>query len=95
MKFTLLVSHEAREGTNQAFFWYDNIAESVGDNFLSELEKCYLKLSANPLAYGFLNKSGIVRFLKLNKFPYVVIYLVVGNTVNVISVRHTSRRPFF
>jgi plasmid stabilization system protein ParE len=94
MKYSLFITEEARNETLSAYLWYEDKLLTLGNDFLNELEECYEKLTASPLTYGFLKKSEILRFTLLDRFPYIVIYLITTNRVTVVSVRHTSRQPY-
>ena len=93
MTYPLFVTHEARNETRDAYHWYENQLEDLGERFLDELQTCYGQLATNPLLYGFLDRSTVLRFMMLRKFPFAVIYLIHDHTVNIVSVRHTSRTP--
>lgn len=94
MGYNLLITLEAREEALDAFMWYENKLSGLGDELLVEVEQCYLKLTTNPLAYGFLSDSVVVRYMLLSRFPYVIIYVIKDNTVTIVSVRHTSRQQY-
>ncbi len=94
MKYSILVTLDARVETQEAFYWYEDRTEGLGDEFLRELEHCYSKLRGNPMAYSYLENSPILRHMILHRFPYTVIYIVVKDSVNIVSVKHTSRKPF-
>ncbi len=35
-----------------------------------------------------------VRFLQLTDYPYRIFYIVREDAIDVVHIRHTSRRPF-
>lgn len=37
--------------------------------------------------------EGAYRRLLLRRFPYAIIYTVSGNTIRILAVAHTARRP--
>ena len=66
----------------------------LGDDLLNILRDYYAKLSDNPYLYSFIEHSEILRDVKIDRFPYVVIYLVSGDEVIIVSVRNTRNLPF-
>lgn len=94
MTYRLLISNNARQETFDAYNWYEDKLQTLGDDFLCELEERYTQLAITPFAYGFLKRSDVIRFTVLDRFPYIVIYMINDNAVTVLSVRHTSRQPY-
>lgn len=74
-----------------AYDWYEEQKEGLGDLFLSELSRCYTKLKKNPLFYQKLKKN--YRHLVLNKFPYVLIFEIIREEIIIFAVFHTARSP--
>jgi toxin ParE1/3/4 len=94
MEFIVYVTVEARLETQDAYTWYEEKSTGLGEELLREIENCYKRISANPVLFGFLNSSRTIRYMLIGRFPYVIIFVIVGNNVNVVSVRHTSRKPY-
>lgn len=74
-----------------AYDWYEEQRNGLGEEFLEELEIGYAKILKNPTHYPFIAK-GFRRFA-LGRFPYVAIYEVISNELIVFAVFHTSRNP--
>lgn len=94
MSFDVYVLPEAEMEQTDAFNYYEEIKTGLGDEFLKELIVCFGKLSHNPQYYSFAGKSGILRDIKVKRFPFLVLFLISGSTVTVVSIRNTSRKPF-
>jgi toxin ParE1/3/4 len=62
-------------------------AERVGDTIYSQVER----LRSTPLM-GRIGMLPETRELILAPWPYIAIYKVVGDTVRIIRIRHTSRQ---
>jgi len=92
--YAVFVTAEAREETKNAYDYYEAQLESLGDQFLNLLEASYSKLATQPQLYSYLNNSTVLRYKLVDRFPFVVIYLILDKSVNIVSVRHTSRTPF-
>ncbi len=94
MKYLLFVSADARQEAMEAYHYYEDKRPGLGEEFLDDLEKHYHKLASNPLAYSFMDYSNVIRDVYLRRFPFIIVFVVIELEVNVISVRHTSRKPF-
>lgn len=51
------------------------------------------RLSGIPLM-GATTSEESVRFLQLTDYPYRIFYIVREDAIDVVHIRHTSRRPF-
>ena len=60
---------------------------------IEEIESGYLKISKHPLHYTSVNEQ--FRRLRINRFPYLIVYEIEGDKIIVNSVRHISRKPKF
>jgi hypothetical protein len=52
------------------------------------------KISEYPFSYGYIENSKILRDMKVNRFPYLAIFIVSGNNITIVSLRNTHRRPY-
>ena len=76
--------------------WYDRQREGLGDEFLDSLHARLEQLIATPSLGGRL--VGAVsdipaRKLLLTRFPYVIVFVEVGDEIRVLAVMHAKRRP--
>ena len=74
-----------------AYNWYESQLTGLGESFLKDLEQTNKKLLANPTFYTTLDKG--FRRIPLKRFPYIVIYELLGREIIVYAVFHTSRNP--
>jgi len=74
-----------------SYVWYQNQADGLGEDFLSELEAAYQAIIELPETWPKFSK-GFRRFL-LSKFPFSIIYQFNGKTVFVVAVMHNNRKP--
>ena len=89
MSFKLVLQSEAVHDLLGAFEWYEKQRAGLGYEFIEEIENCYEKIINHPLAYTAIND--LYRRLKVNRFPYLIIYEIEGNDIIVNSVRHVKR----
>ncbi len=89
--YRLLLKPRAIKMTQDAYDWYEERQDGLGELFLQELESCYDKLEAWPAAYTKIKKD--FRHIVLKTFPYVVIFKIIKNDLIIYAVFHTSRSP--
>jgi plasmid stabilization system protein ParE len=89
----LEIQAEAVIDIQEAFEWYEAQRSGLGVEFIEELESSYDDLCNHPQHYTSINEQ--FRRLKVNRFPYLIIYEIEGLKVIVNSVRHSSRQPKF
>lgn len=94
MSYTLVLSKEAQLEETEAYNYYEGIRPDLGEELLAELEKSYNKIADNPLSYSYIANSPILRDVLIERFSYVVIYLVSGTKITIVSVRNTHKRPY-
>jgi plasmid stabilization system protein ParE len=76
--------------------WYDRQRQGLGDHFLDALHARLMQLVDVPTLGSRLAGSPAdirVRRLLLARFPYVVVFVEVGDEIRVIAVMHAKRRP--
>jgi plasmid stabilization system protein ParE len=72
---------------------YEGISSNLQRQFRAEILSAIDRILANPFLY--VEVEGIRRAL-LNRFPYSVVYRVIGkDTVRVLVIRHHKRDPEF
>jgi toxin ParE1/3/4 len=74
-----------------SYKWYQNQADGLGEDFLTELEAAYQAIVELPDTWPKF-QLGFRRFL-LSKFPFSVIYRSSQETIFVVAVMHNSRKP--
>lgn len=90
MTFRLIVKPKAEEDIEQGRGYYHAIRPQLATDFLSELDRCIDLLLSNPLRRAKEFKE--VRRMHMQRFPYVISYLVELETIIVIAVTHNRRQ---
>ena len=65
-----------------------------GDRFAAAVERTLRAIAESPLTFTLLYEPDI-RSAKVPRFPYRVVYLVVGGDVDVVAVAHAKRRAAY
>lgn len=91
MLYSLEITREAKLDIQEAWLWYEERNNGLGDDFLLMLEALLDGLKRNPFLYEEKYDGLSVGLLK--RFPYKVVYTIQGDVVGIIGVIHTSRNP--
>jgi len=90
---TLKFHPNVAEDIKSSYTWYQEQANGLGDDFISELESSYQAILELPDTWPTFQK-GFRRYL-LSKFPFSVVYRKNGEFVYVVAVMHNSRKPAY
>ena len=92
---TLGVSfHEAAQREfDEATDFYAMERTSLGAAFVDAVERAVAHARERPESCIVLR--GRVRKMRVARFPYAVLYAIVGDRIRVIAVAHDRRRPFY
>jgi toxin ParE1/3/4 len=74
--YQLLLKPGAILMTKDAYDWYEEQRQGLGEMFLTELDTCYKKLQSNPFSNSKIKKN--YRQIVLNHFPYVIVYEIIN-----------------
>ena len=81
----------ATEDIEEAYGWYEDHQEGLGDEFLRSVREGLNRIQSHPLSYATLRRGA--RHTMLDRFPYGLYYRVEGDTVVVFACYHSSRDP--
>lgn len=91
MAYSIELHEIAEEELWEAVDWYDNQKVRLGKEFARELQEVMKLVRDNPHQFPKAFKDKRKAVLRL--FPYVVIFEIHGNTVNVLAIFHMSKDP--
>ena len=91
---------EAEAELLETFSWYRNIGNELARKFLADVDKVIAVLQDWPGPESFPLVHGVqadkpIRKARLKKFPYALIFVQVGDSVQTIAVTHLKRRPLY
>ena len=71
---------------------YAKVSETLATRFLTSLDFAVAAIESNPIGYSpYLHGT---RFIRLKKFPYLLVYLELStNRLLGVAVAHAHRRP--
>jgi plasmid stabilization system protein ParE len=93
MAYKIIVKEHAKEDTQAAYDYYENERLGLGEEFLNELLKQFDNLASTPHHYGFIDDQAIIRDIKIDRFPYVVVFEIIEDSVVIYAVHCTYRHP--
>jgi hypothetical protein len=70
---------------------YNRQRRGLGLEFHEELELALLRIRNNPLAYAADDETGL-HLCPLHRFPYSIVYGVIGDRIWIAAVAHHGRR---
>lgn len=71
--------------------WYDAHGDDLGDRFLQRLDELLGRVARHPELHSIV--EGDVRRALFRQFPYAVYYQSKLDTVRILAILHTSRKP--
>lgn len=87
------VFHPAAEAEHlEIIAYFESKRPGLGASYLAEFEKIMDRVCKSPQRYP-IEKNPGVRRIRLDRFPYAVLYREVSGTVQVLAVAHHRRRP--
>jgi hypothetical protein len=87
LRFNANVVSDLQKGID----WYDRISFPLGNRFRAAVRAQFREIAAEPQRFGFAFDD--VRFARLARFPYVVLFREVNQVVMVLGVLHASSDP--
>lgn len=74
-----------------AIAYYEAEQKGLGKRFLNEFERGRRKIEHYPHAWSKVSRRS--RRYRLRRFPYGLVYQVVGDTALILAVMHLHRKP--
>lgn len=93
MVHKIVITSYAELDTFEAYEWYEQEKLGLGEEFLLELEKTYNRIAKNPTYNSYIDEKKVLRDLHTYRFPFVIVYRIKNDIVEIISVHHTKKWP--
>jgi len=93
MTYSIVISPFAHTDEYEAYIWYEEQRPGPGDEFLKELEIAYQKIANNPEHYSFIDDRKILRDFLIHRFPYLIVYRIDVDVIEIIAVHHSKKHP--
>ena len=82
---------EARTEFDHASNWYDHERAGWGAVFTQRVRDTLDRIASQPYLHATVYKDA--RQTTVKRFPYLVVYRILGKELIVVAVFHTSRDP--
>ena len=89
MRFEVIVPGGVEQELEEIAVWFETKRENYGAKFIDSFDQSVALLSQNPLAFPLKYKS--FREIRLEGFPYIVVFKMREKVVLVVRLIHTSR----
>lgn len=79
-----------------ATLWYEDQRAGLGEEFYDQVLAAIEAISNNPTRFAIYESGSSPRQRRqklVKRFPYVVIYEILDDSVLIVAVAHTSRGP--
>jgi toxin ParE1/3/4 len=87
----LIVKLFAELAATEAANWYNIKRDGLGNEFLLALEAKINAIRRSPSNFPLVYKN--IRRALLERFPYGIYFIIEDETIYVLAIQHTSRKP--
>ncbi len=87
----IVIRDEAESDLDEAYAWYEEQREGLGDEFLACVRQCFRLIGLRPALHPMVHRH--FRRALVKRFPYVVFYHVDRRVVTIHAVFHQARDP--
>lgn len=91
MNYEVLIRPEAEADIGEAYHWYEEQNEGLGEEFLRAIDACLAAVQRVPMAYSPIHKH--VRRALLRRFPYGLFYFIEADRIIILGCFHVRRNP--
>lgn len=87
----LIVRPEAAAELSEAVDWYEARQPGLGQDLVVEIHQCLEDILRFPESYPIMHRTA--RMAVVKRFPYLVIYQVEPDRIQVLAIFHAKRDP--
>lgn len=87
----LFIRREARGDLEETFDWYEARSPGLGHEFLRTVRVQFAAIERSPEQFPVAAED--IRKAVLQRFPYVVFFVILRRQISVIGVLHARRHP--
>ena len=74
-------------------YYHKEGGERLADRFFSELQARFVEIAEQPTRFPYYLGNQILRRTTLHKFPYLILFRILPDSVRVSVVKHEKRHP--
>ncbi len=87
------LEHDAENEMLEAARYYEQQQAGLGSDFLDEVEAGIERIAAGSDRFGYYRGSTTVRSVRLERFPYRLLFVLEPERAVIVAVMHLHRRP--
>jgi plasmid stabilization system protein ParE len=91
--YNLRIRIEAEQDLSEAYHYYQDCRDGLGDEFLLCIEATLATITRQPSLYASVHRN--VHRALIHRFPFGVFYFVEDDHIIVVAVMHMRRSPQF
>ncbi len=91
--YKVIITPLAHLDEENAYVWYEEKLNGLGDEFLTALEYAYNKISQNPDYFSFIDSNKEIRDYLLPRFPFLIVFRIKNDIVEIITIHHAKKHP--
>jgi plasmid stabilization system protein ParE len=81
----------ARRDFQESFDWYARQNQEAAARFLDAVDMALNKIADDPQRFALIRAH--YRECPLIRFPFRIVYRIIGNRILVVAIAHAKRRP--
>jgi plasmid stabilization system protein ParE len=87
------IEPQARDELREAKRWYDEQKPGLGAELLDAVRTAVGRIQQSPHGFPLYAGFSDIRRAVVERFPYIVIYLVRNGVIRILVVAHQRQRP--
>ena len=91
MPHDLIVRPEAEAELSDAYAWYEQRVQGLGDQFILSVDAVFQSLIRSPHQYPKVFKT--IRRAIIHRFPYAIFFVESDTQITVLAIFHAKRNP--
>src|SRR5215469_10828746 len=93
MAYKLEISEKAGHDYKDAYLWYEEQRQGLGERFIDNVEDCLQTIILHPEYYAI--KKDNYREARVKIFPFLIVYEIIKreNLIHVAAIFHCKRNP--
>ena len=91
MIYQIIVPESVYVELNEVSSYYESKQKDLGLRFILSWKTAMEHLKESPLLYQ--KKNNRLRTIKLNKFPYLLVFEIIGNNIYLFRLTNAKRNP--
>lgn len=93
MQYKIKITPTAFNDLQKAIEYYNSEQKGLGKKFNASTKIMLAQLIKVPASDSFMYDT--VRYRVMNKYPYIILYELIENNINILRIFNTSQNPFW